>query len=335
MNKNLGKGVSNPAKTKAPFNLAALKLDCKSESARLVPFVRHAVGEVLHKQGAVVGVSGGIDSSVTVALCVRALGAKRVVAVLMPEKDSHPKTLELSRLVADSLGIRTFYRDITPVLTGLGFYQEHAEVIRSVIPEYADGWKSKMVISDPTTGTEFAFFSIVAQAPDGKTIKKRLPAEAYLRIVALSNFKQRTRKMLEYHYADRFNYAVGGTSNWLETDQGFFVKLGDGSGDFKPIAHLYKSQIYQLAEYLGVPEEIRRRAPSADIHSLSQGQDEFYFVLPYEKMDVCVYGELHGIPPEKVAEAIGVQADLVTKIYRIISLRRSRTEYLRAQPVYP
>ncbi len=331
----MSKGATERPRQEKPFNPDMLKLDCKAECDRLVPFIRNAVGEVLHKQGAVVGVSGGIDSSVTVALCVRALGAKRVVAVLMPERDSHPNTLEWSRLVTDSLEIKTIHRDITPVLIGLGFYQEHAEVIRSLIPEYAEGWRSKMVISDPAAGTEFSFFSIVVESPDGKSLKKRLPAEAYLRILALSNFKQRTRKMLEYHYADRFNYAVGGTSNLLETDQGFFVKLGDGSGDFKPIAHLYKSQIYQLAEYLGVPEEVRRRPPSADIHSLAQGQDEFFFVLPYEKMDACVYGQLHGIAPESIAEAIDVEPDMVARIYRIVELRRARTEYLRAQPVYP
>lgn len=317
------------------FTLDALKIDCESESRRLVSFIRHTVGEVLHKQGAVVGVSGGIDSSLLAALCVRALGAKRVVAVLMPEKDSDPSTLGFSRLVADSLGIRSFHRDITPILAALGFYQDHADVIRGLIPEYSEGWKSKMVISDPLEIAEFAYFSIVAQAPDGTRVKKRLPAEAFLKIVALSNFKQRTRKMLEYHYADRFNYAVGGTSNRVETDQGFFVKLGDGSGDFKPIAHLYKSQIFQLAEHMAIPEEIRRRPPSADIHSLAQGQDEFFFVLPYEKMDACIYGELHGIPPEEVAEVIGLGAEKVSRIYRNIAVRRDRTEYLRAQPIYP
>ena len=317
------------------FTLDALKIDCESESRRLVSFIRHAVGEVLHKQGAVVGVSGGIDSSVLAALCVRALGAKRVVAVLMPEKDSDPRTLGLSRLVADSLGICSFHRDITQILAALGFYQDHAEVIRGLIPEYSESWKSKMVISDPTENTEFAYFSIVAQAPDCTRAKKRLPAEAFLKIVALSNFKQRTRKMLEYHYADRFNYAVGGTSNRVETDQGFFVKLGDGSGDFKPIAHLYKSQIFQLADYLEIPEEIRRRPPSADIHSLAQGQDEFFFVLPYEKMDACIYGQQHGVPPEEVAEIIGLGVEMVTRIYRNIAVRRERTEYLRAQPIYP
>lgn len=320
---------------KTQFTLDSLKIDCEAESRRLVSFIRHVLSDVLHKRGVVIGVSGGIDSSVTAALCVRAIGAERVVGILMPEHDSNPRTLEWSRLVADSLGIRTFLRDITTTLAALGFYHEHAEAVRSLVPEYAEGWKMKMVISDPTANTEFAFFSIVAQSPEGATIKKRLPADAYLKIVALSNFKQRTRKMLEYHYADRLNYAVGGTSNWLETDQGFFVKLGDGSGDFKPIAHMYKTQVFQMAEYLGVPEEIRSRPPSADIHSLAQGQDEFFFVLPYEKMDACVFGQLNGIPAEEVAAAIGLDAGMVTRFYRNIAIRRVRTEYLRAQPVNP
>lgn len=317
------------------FSLDDLKLDCEQETQCLTAFIRRALKEVLHKRGVVVGVSGGIDSSVTAALCVRAIGADRVIGILMPERDSHPRTLEWSQMVADSLGIRTFHRDITPILTALGFYEEHAETIRGIVPEYAEGWKSKMVISDPMANTEFAYFSIVVQSLDGVTIKKRLPVDALLKIVALSNFKQRTRKMLEYHYADRFNYLVGGTSNRLESDQGFFVKLGDGSGDIKPIAHLYKTQVFQLAEYLGVPEEIRLRPPSADIHSLAQGQDDFFFVLPMEKMDACLYGEINGIPAAAVAAAVGLDAEIVSRFYRNIAIRRARTEYLRSQPVYP
>jgi NAD+ synthase len=315
------------------FSLQTLLIDCEAETDRLISFIRRAAGETLHKQGAVIGISGGIDSSVTAALCVRALGAKRVVGIMMPERDSNPRTLEWSRLVADRLGIRTFLRDITPILSSFGFYADLVEAIRVVIPEYAEDWKSKIIISDPMSNTEFAFFSIVAQSQDGTRIRKRLPAEVFLKILALSNFKQRTRKVLEYHFADRFNYVVAGTSNRLEADQGFFVKLGDGAGDIKPIAHLYKTQVFQMAEHLGVPEEIRLRPPSADIHSLEQGQDEFFFVLPFEKMDACVYGGLNGVPAGEVAAAIGLETAEVDRFYRNIRTRRVRTEYLRAQPL--
>ena len=132
-----------------------------------------------------------------------------------------------------------------------------------------------------------------------------MPPAAYLQIVAATNFKQRVRKMMEYYHADRLNYAVAGTPNRLEYDQGFFVKLGDGAADVKPIAHLYKTQVYALAEYLGVPEEIRRRPPTTDTFSLPQTQEEFYFALPYAKMDLCLYGHNHGVPAAEVAAAAG------------------------------
>jgi len=154
-------------------------------------------------------------------------------------------------------------------------------------------------------------------------------------MIALSNFKQRTRKMLEYHYADRFNYAVSGTSNLLETDQGFFVKLGDGAGDFKPIAHLYKSQIYQLGNYLGLPAAITKRQPTSDIHPFAQGQDEFFFLLPYQQMDACLYGEKNGIPPESVARAIGLGVERVRLMYKQLAHRRTANEYLNLPALYP
>ena len=240
------------------FSYDVLTLDCEKETRRLTAFVAEAVGRRLHKQGAVIGLSGGVDSSVTAALCVRALGPDKVIGLLMPERDSHPDTLRLSQLVGESLKIRTIHRDITPILTGLGFYQEMTSCLQEVVPEYSEGWKWKISASELSEDRVFTFFWLVVQSPQGEIIKKRLPADKLLRMIALSNFKQRTRKMLEYHYADRFNYAVSGTSNLLETDQGFFVKLGDGAGDFKPIAHLYKSQIYQLGEYLALVKKIGR-----------------------------------------------------------------------------
>ena len=162
--------------------------------------------------------------------------------------------------------------------------------------------------------------------------KKRLSLKAYLEIVAATNFKQRTRKMLEYYHADRLNYAVTGTPNRLEYDQGFFVKLGDGAADIKPIAHLYKTQVYRLAEYLGVPEKIRQRSPTTDTYSLAQGQDEFYFSLPYDKMDLCLYAKNNDVSTDTVADALGLATEQVQRVYDDIDTKRATTRYLHMRP---
>jgi NAD+ synthase len=236
-------------------------------------------------------------------------------------------------MAAEFLEISSIREDISAILESVGFYRRYDDAVRAMIPEYGDGWKSKIVTSNVIKNKGFSIFSIVLQAPDGKIMKKRLSLRPYLEIVAATNFKQRIRKMLEYYHADRLNYGVVGTPNRLEHDQGFFVKLGDGAADLKPIAHLYKSQVYQLAEYLGVPAEIRSRKPTTDTYSLEQGQDEFYFSLPYEKMDLCLFGKNNRIPAEEVASAAGLQPGQVQKVFQDIDNKRSTTRYLHLPPL--
>jgi NAD+ synthase len=307
-------------------------LDPEQMTAEIVAALRKVIGRELRRQGAVVGLSGGIDSSVTAALCARALGSQRTVALLMPEADSDDGTLALSQSVADAFGIEAIHEDITPILSATRCYERRNEAVQAVIPEYRADWKFKIVLPSVLGSDTYRLFSLVAQAPDGRTIEARLPASAYLAIVAATNFKQRTRKMLEYFHADRLNYAVIGTPNRLEYDQGFFVKLGDGAADVKPIAHLYKTQVYRLAEYLEVPEEVRRRPPTTDTYSLPQGQDEFYFSLPHDKMDLCLYGRNEGIDPAAVGERIGISADDVRRVYADIDQKRRTTRYLHLSP---
>ncbi len=162
------------------------------------------------------------------------------------------------------------------------------------------------------------------------TTKVRLTPSAYLGIVAATNFKQRARKMIEYYYADLLQFAVAGTPNRLEYDQGFFVKNGDGSADFKAIAHLYKSQVYQLAAYLGVPEEIRLRPSTTDTYSLEQSQEEFYFSIPLQKMDLCLYGKNNRISAAELAPAAGMREEQVERVYAMIDSKRRVARYLRS-----
>lgn len=320
--------MSTPA-----FHSDRLKIDVAQEADNIGNFLRVALARTLRRRGIVVGISGGIDSAVTAALAVRALGPERVFCLLMPERESSPDTLALSRGLARHLGTRFEIEDITHTLEAVGFYRRYRDAVRKVVPEYGEGWGSKMVATTSAEQRGFTFFSLVVANPAGETRTVRLPIEVYLEIVATTNFKQRCRKLLEYHYADRWNFAVAGTPNLLEYDQGFFVKNGDGAADIKPIAHLYKTQVYQLAEYLGIPAEIRQRPPTTDTYSLAQGQDEFYFALPYREMDLCLYGLNHGIPASQVACAAGISEAQVTNAWANIQQKRSTVHYLHLPPL--
>jgi len=296
-------------------------------------FIKAQVGGVLHKRGAVVAVSGGIDSAVCAALCAHALGKDRVFVLLLPEKTSSPDSLALGKLLVDFLGVESLVQDITPILEAAGCYRAQAEALRSVVPDFDDTWKYKIVIPSILESDRLNISRLVLKSPSGETRSVRMTGAAYQQIVAATNFKQRTRKMLDYYHADRLNYAVCGTPNRLEYDQGFFVKLGDGSADFKPIAHLYKTQVYMIAEAMGLPPEIRKQTPTTDTFSLAQTQEEFYFALPYTTMDLCLYAYNHRYPAEEVIDATGLTAEQVNRVYRDIDAKRRATLPLHLPPL--
>lgn len=310
-----------------------LRIDAAQEVERIAGAIRDLVLKQFRRRGAVVGVSGGIDSSVVAALCAYALGKERVTAIFMPERDSASESLMLGRLLTDSLGIRSIVEDISGILDSAGCYRRRDDAIRLVVPEYTDGYKCKLVIPNLLAEDRYAILAIVVQSPTGETKRVRLSLDSYLGVVAASNFKQRVRKMIEYYHADALNFAVAGTPNRLEYDLGFFVKGGDGLADFKPIAHLYKSQVYQLAEYLGIPDEIQRRTPTTDTYSLAQTQEEFYFAMPLEKMDLCLYGRDNGRQPDEMTEALGLTEEQVVRAYAAIDAKRKMARYLHRPPV--
>jgi len=310
-----------------------LSYDVGAEAERIEGTIREHILRRLRRRGAVIGLSGGIDSSASGALCVEALGAKNVLAVLMPEKDSESDSLRLGRLMADTLGVEYVVEDIADQLTAAGCYERRDACIRKLVPEFGPGWSCKVAIANPLKGDGFSLTMLVVQAPDGTQQKLRMPLGVYLGVIAATNMKQRTRKQIEYYHADRLNYAVIGTPNRLEYDQGFFVKNGDGAADVKPIAHLYKSQVYALAEYLGVPAEIRRRPPTTDTWSLAQTQEEFYFSLPYREMDLCLYGLNNGVDVSDVARAAGLTSEQVERAWRDIFSKRRATAYLHEPPL--
>ena len=314
-----------------PFGRASLRIDPEVETAKISASLTAYLAQS-KRRGVVVALSGGIDSSVVAAVCVAALGKDRVFGLHMPERESSSDTIMLSRLLADSLGIDSALEEISPILEAAGCYRRRDDAIRKVCPEYGPGYKSKIVLPSVIDSDSFRLYSVVVLAPDGIETRHRLTPESFLGIVAATNFKQRVRKMLEYYHADRLNYVVTGTPNRLEYDQGFFVKLGDGAADVKPIAHLYKTQVYALAEYLGVPEEIRSRPSTTDTYSMPQSQEEFYFSVPHDVMDLCLFGRNNGVPIGDIAAATGLTAEQVSRVFSDIDQKRKTTRYLHLAP---
>jgi NAD+ synthase len=312
----------------AQVSLAALRLDAPATIVAICHSLREMLRASLRRRGLVVGLSGGVDSSVVAALAARAIGPDRVLALVMPETDSATESQTLALELARQLGIRAVVEDISAILSAAGCYRRRDEAIRSVVPEYGDGYRCKIVLPDLIGAPGYSVYHVVVRSPAGEERRVRLPLDAYLGVLAATNMKQRVRTMLEYSYADRYHYAVAGTPNRLEHDQGFFVKQGDGAADVKPIAHLYKTQVYQLAEQLGIPEAIRTRPPTTDTYSLEQSQEEFYFGLTLAQTDLCVHARDNEVPAEAVADAVGLTPEQVRRAFRMIDAKREAARYL-------
>jgi len=316
------------------FPRLALELNVAEEPERIVSSLRRNVHETLHRQGAVVGISGGIDSSTVLALCARAFGSDRLVGILLPEKDSSPDSVTLAQMVADLYGVQTVTEDITAALQGAGCYRRRDEAITRLFPDYGTGWKAKIVLPGSLLEQQtLNVFSLTVTRPDGQEFTKRLPLREYYQIVAASNFKQRVRMTMLYYHAELRNYAVIGTPNKNEHDLGFFVKHGDGGVDVNPIVHLFKSQVYQLARYLGVPEEIQKRAPTSDTYSGGSTQEEFFFRLPFEILDTIWFGYERGIPSSEIATTLALSTEQVERVIADIVRKQRTTAYLRMSPL--
>lgn len=311
------------------FHRGVLALDAPAAVERIRTFLHDAVARRLHRRGAVVAVSGGVDSAVCAALAVHTFGADRVHTLFLPGQNSSPASGRRARELCAQLGVALEERPIEPALRELGCYAARDAAIRQVFPDYRPGDRYKIAIAEGLLERDRAnVFELVIERPDGTQQRERLPLDAYLQLVAATNMKQRTRTLLSYHAAERRNYAVIGTPNRLEYAQGFFVRGGDGLADCKPIAHLYKTQVYALAAHLGVPQSIRDEPPSTDTYSLPQTQQEFFFALPYGELDLLLWAQDHGVPVDEVARGLGLGEDAVLRAFRDLDRKRAAAQIL-------
>jgi NAD+ synthase len=322
--------------SKKPFSKDIILLDnVEAVVNEIILKLRKDVLFNLKRLGAVVGTSGGIDSSVCLALSAKAFGPEKILGIMMPEKDSSLESEALAKVLASRFGVKTITEDITPALYGFKCYERRDDAVKRIFPEY-DPKTHKMKIGIKQSGLSNnlpPIFSLTIIDSKGNQKDQILQVKEYLGIVAASNFKQRSRMTMLYYHAESLHYAVIGTPNKHEQEQGFFVKYGDGGADVMPIGNLYKTQVYQLANYLEVPKEIIERTPTTDTYSAEQTQEEFFFQLPFGLMDRYWFGFENGYSPEEVAEVMGESVDQVRALFKNFERKKRTTDYLRMSPV--
>jgi NAD+ synthase len=323
--------------TRKPFSKDILHIEnIETVCNEIIAKLKNDVGRKLQRRGAVIGISGGIDSSVCMALSAKAFGPKKVTAIMLPEQDSSDD----SRLLAEKLATKfdvtdTLIEDITKALEGFGCYKRRDDAIGRVINNFDPTVdKAKIEIKQDAASNLPPVFSVTVIKPNGDIVSKLLPVKEYLQIVASTNFKQRSRMSMLYYHAERLHYAVIGTPNKHEVEQGFFVKHGDGGADVMPIGHLYKTQVYQLASYLGVPQDIIDRTPTTDTYTAEQTQEDFFYQMPFEQMDLIWYGWENDYPAVEVANVMNKTTQDIENIYKNFERKRKTTEYLRMRPIF-
>lgn len=319
-----------------PFTKEILVIDNVREVCDgIIASMRNNLHSVLRRRGGIVGISGGIDSSVTFALAEKAFGADNLRGIILPERDSSSDSRLFAENLADKFGVEYIVENISGALEGFGCYARRDDAIKNVIPDF-DPVKDKSKIEiKQSIGTNMPPLSYITVIKENGEVKsKLLPSKEYLQIVAASNFKQRSRMAMLYYHAERLHFAVIGTPNKHEVEQGFFVKYGDGGADMMPIGHLYKTQVYQLAEYLGIPQEIIERVPTTDTFSAEQTQEDFFYQMPFQEMDLLWFGWENDYDPKEVAKVMDYSPEEVSSIYRNFERKKNTTEYLRQKPIF-
>ena len=315
------------------FNLDVLTIDPKKELEKLSAFIIQQLRTVFRRKGIVVGLSGGIDSACMAAIAVRTVGKERVVGLVMPEKESNPVSKEYAVKHAKELGIEFRVIDITPTVESISGYSERDQFIRTLIPEYEPGYKYN--ISLPTDLLErdsFNMYHLQVQVPGGEIKRKRLNPEEFRAITSFANIKIRSRMLHLYAEAEKRSLVVAGTTNRTEFILGDFCKYGDGGTDIEPLSYLYKNQIYQLSEYLGVIKEIIDRQPSPDTFSLPVSDQEFFFRIPFDKLDYLLYAWEHNVPETEASEVLKLSVETIKRVYKDFTTKNRATAHLREVP---
>jgi len=327
--------LNDPSAPHKSFSKDILTIDCPRAVRQIGDFIRTSVVRGFKRRGAVVGLSGGVDSSVVAVLARQALGRDRVLGLILPERETDPLSERLARDLAAQFDIPIQVVDLTESCGSFDLYERRDEIVRKNFPDYDPAvHRYKLILpGDLLEGSALNVYRLALISKDGTSKTKRLSKEDLLGLISATTIKQRLRMVTLYYYAERENYVVIGTTNKTELDLGFFVRYGDGGVDMEPLASYYKVQVYQIATHLGIPDEIIQRPPTADVYPAMSEDREFYFRLSYEDLDPLLYAWEHHIPIEEVMQEMNLQEEQVRRIYRDFATKRILSEHLQRPPI--
>nr|MDO8079300.1 NAD(+) synthase [Candidatus Freyarchaeota archaeon] len=317
-----------------------LELDYGRVSEKIEEFIRNSV-KSFKKDGVIVGMSGGIDSSTTATLSARALGPDRVFGLLMPERDSEPQNFKDAKQLASELEIEYEVLDITPILKEMGIYDilpdrivKDKKLFLKKLEEAvrASLFEAKTVdipIVDPKSSVGDYSFTLRDKSSDIEPISAKEGKRGY----CFTFPKVRLRSIMLYYKACLKNLLVTGTLCKSEYATSMYEEHGDGACEIAPLRNLYKTQVRQLAQYLKLPKNIITKPSSPDLILGSLITDEIIMGMKYETMDAILYCLEQGMKTSEITEKLDVDEATVKKVERTVAYANMRRELPYAAPI--
>jgi len=293
-------------------------------------FLHDEIFEKFHKQGAIIGLSGGIDSTVTMELCVKALGPEKILGLTMFEKESNENNKSLIDKISKNHDIKIENIDITTILDSYGVYSNREEIVKNYFPNFNSDCKYRVVVPPNFNSIGMPYLEVLDDK--NKQHKLKITSSDFLSLTAATSIKHRVRMSLLYYHAEKNNLSVVGTTNKSEFLQGYFVKYGDGGSDIEPLVNFYKSQVYQIGDFLNIDNDIMINAASPDVWSYSTTDEEFFYTVPYNIVDLILYSRLNNLSVSEIQQLSNLSEEKIQSLIKFQNIKEEKSKHMRELP---